>query len=68
MKPFCLLSMILLLLGVQSKDISGTWVAKRENLWAHADRGTFMEEYSAEAPSHGVVLVKVTRSSQHKSK
>lgn len=34
---------------------------KVRDLWAHADRGEANGEYSAEVPSHGVVLVKVFR-------
>jgi alpha-galactosidase len=30
------------------------------DLWAHADRGTFTEKYSATVPPHGVVMVRVT--------
>lgn len=31
------------------------------DLWAHADRGHSNDHYSAEVPSHGVVLLKLTR-------
>ncbi|MEO7143355.1 MAG: glycoside hydrolase family 27 protein [Bryobacteraceae bacterium] len=31
------------------------------DLWAHADRGSVADEFSADVPSHGVVLVKVAR-------
>ncbi|HLJ17115.1 MAG TPA: glycoside hydrolase family 27 protein [Bryobacteraceae bacterium] len=34
---------------------------KVRDLWAHADRGEATGEYSAEVPSHGVVLVKIAR-------
>ncbi len=29
------------------------------DLWAHADRGSVADQYSAEVPSHGVVLLKI---------
>jgi alpha-galactosidase len=29
------------------------------DLWAHADRGSVADRYSAEVPSHGVVLLKI---------
>jgi alpha-galactosidase len=32
---------------------------KVRDLWAHADRGKFSGEYTAEVPSHGVVMVRV---------
>jgi alpha-galactosidase len=32
---------------------------KVRDLWAHADRGTVTDNYSAEVPAHGVVLVRV---------
>ncbi|MGH9417309.1 MAG: glycoside hydrolase family 27 protein [Terriglobales bacterium] len=34
---------------------------KVRDLWAHTDRGAESDEYSAEVPSHGVALVKVSR-------
>ena len=34
--------------------------ARVRDLWAHADRGTFTEKYSATVPPHGVVMVRVT--------
>jgi alpha-galactosidase len=34
---------------------------KVRDLWAHSDRGEASGEYSAEVPSHGVVLVKISR-------
>ncbi len=39
--------------------INGSW--KVRDLWAHADRGSFAGEYAVEVPSHGVVMVKLTR-------
>ena len=33
--------------------------ARVRDLWAHADRGTFTEKYSATVPPHGVVMVRV---------
>jgi alpha-galactosidase len=32
---------------------------KIRDLWAHADRGTFNDEYSAQVPAHGVVLIRL---------
>ncbi len=34
--------------------------AKVRDLWAHKNMGTFNGSYSAEVPSHGVVMIKVT--------
>jgi alpha-galactosidase len=34
--------------------------ARVHDLWAHADRGTFTGSYTAEVPSHGVVMVTIT--------
>jgi alpha-galactosidase len=34
---------------------------KVRDLWAHADKGAFKDEYSAEVPSHGVVMIKVAK-------
>jgi alpha-galactosidase len=39
--------------------IAGTHAVR--DLWAHADRGTASGSYSAEVPSHGVVLVKIAK-------
>jgi alpha-galactosidase len=40
-------------------DIGVTGSHKVRDLWAHADRGKFSDEYAAEVPSHGVVMVRV---------
>ncbi len=40
-------------------DIGLSKKAKVRDLWAHADRGTMADEFSAQVPSHGVVMVKV---------
>jgi alpha-galactosidase len=40
-------------------DIGVKGSHKVRDLWAHADRGKFSDEYSAEVPSHGVVMVRV---------
>jgi alpha-galactosidase len=40
-------------------DIGITGSHKVRDLWAHVDRGKFSDEYTAEVPSHGVVLVRV---------
>jgi len=34
--------------------------ARVRDLWAHADRGTFTERFSAVVPAHGVVMVRIT--------
>jgi alpha-galactosidase len=39
--------------------LSGSY--KVRDLWAHADRGSFKDEFSAEVPSHGVVLIRLDR-------
>ncbi|MGB7719442.1 MAG: glycoside hydrolase family 27 protein [Bryobacteraceae bacterium] len=31
------------------------------DLWEHADKGTFADEYTAEVPSHGVVMIKIAK-------
>ena len=43
----------------QASDIGLTGKARVRDLWAHADRGEMTEEFSAEVPSHGVVMLKV---------
>jgi hypothetical protein len=30
-------------------------------LWAHADRGAFTDEFTAEVPSHGAVMIKIAK-------
>ena len=35
--------------------------ARVRDLWAHADRGTASDEFSAQVPSHGVVMIKLER-------
>jgi alpha-galactosidase len=40
-------------------DIGVAGSHKVRDLWAHADRGKFSDEYAAEVPSHGVVMVRV---------
>ena len=40
-------------------DIGVQGSHKVRDLWAHADRGKFPQEYAAEVPSHGVVMVRV---------
>jgi alpha-galactosidase len=34
---------------------------KVRDLWAHADRGAFADEFSADVPSHAVVMIKVAK-------
>jgi alpha-galactosidase len=51
--------------GAQAKvtarwsDIGLSGKAHVRDLWAHADRGESSNEYSADVPSHGVVMIKV---------
>lgn len=45
----------------RNSDLKVDGSYKIRDLWAHADRGTFKEEYSAEVPSHGVVLIRLDR-------
>lgn len=40
-------------------DIGVTGKARVRDLWAHADRGENADEFSADVPSHGVVMIKV---------
>ncbi len=40
-------------------DIGVKGSHKVRDLWAHADRGKFSDEYAAEVPPHGVVMVRV---------
>jgi alpha-galactosidase len=40
-------------------DIGVTGKARVHDLWAHADRGEVADEFSADVPSHGVVMIKV---------
>jgi alpha-galactosidase len=42
-------------------DIGLTGKAHVRDLWAHTDRGEFSNEYSADVPSHGVVMIKLSR-------
>jgi alpha-galactosidase len=42
-------------------DIGITGSHKVRDLWAHAERGAFKDEYSADVPSHGVVMIKIAK-------
>jgi len=42
-------------------DIGITGSHKVRDLWAHADRGAFNNEFSADVPSHGVVMIKIAK-------
>ena len=53
--------------GAESK-ITARWSniglsgkARVRDLWAHTDRGEFSDEYSVNVPSHGVVMIKLSR-------
>ena len=52
--------------GTSSATITARWSdvgiagkARVRDLWAHADRGEVADQFSADVPSHGVVLLKV---------
>lgn len=54
--------------GAKAADISVSWTdigypphltAKVRDLWAHKDLGNLSEKFSAEVPSHGVVMVTI---------
>jgi alpha-galactosidase len=54
--------------GEQSAKVTARWsdlglsgALQVRDLWAHADKGVFAGEYSADVQPHSVVLVKVTR-------
>jgi alpha-galactosidase len=38
--------------------ISGKWRVR--DLWGHTDKGELTDQYSAEVPSHGTVLLKIS--------
>jgi len=40
-------------------DIGFSGKARVRDLWAHANRGAVADQFSAEVPSHGVVLIKI---------
>jgi alpha-galactosidase len=42
-------------------DIGITGSHKVRDLWAHADRGAFKDEFTADVPSHGVVMIKIAK-------
>jgi alpha-galactosidase len=42
-------------------DIGIAGSHKVRDLWAHADRGAFRDEFAAEVPSHGVVMIKIAK-------
>lgn len=44
---------------VRNADLHLSGDYKIRDLWAHADRGTFKDEYSAEVPSHGTVFIRL---------
>jgi len=44
---------------VKWSDIGIRGAHRVRDLWAHADRGPFTGEFSANVPSHGVVMVKI---------
>jgi alpha-galactosidase len=42
-------------------DIGIAGSHKVRDLWAHADRGAFKDEFTAEVPSHGVVMIRIAK-------
>ncbi len=42
-------------------DIGITGSHKVRDLWKHADLGAFKDEFSADVPSHGVVMIKIAK-------
>jgi alpha-galactosidase len=42
-------------------DVGAKGSQKVRDLWQHKDLGTMMEEFSAQVPSHGVVMVKLAK-------
>ena len=41
-------------------DLGFERISKLRDLWAHADLSVVGEPYSADVPSHGVVLLRIT--------
>ena len=55
-------------LGAATAKVTAKWSDigikgshKVRDLWAHADRGAFANEFGADVPSHGVVMIKVAK-------
>jgi alpha-galactosidase len=55
-------------LGAATAKVTAKWSDigikgshKVRDLWAHADRGAFANEFSADVPSHGVVMIKIAK-------
>jgi alpha-galactosidase len=42
-------------------DVGVQGAHKVRDLWAHADRGKVKDEYTAEVPSHGVVMIRIAK-------
>lgn len=62
-------AVVLLNRGSSAANITVNWSAiglsgsaSVRDLWAHADRGSFTNSYTASVPSHGVVMLKITAS------
>jgi alpha-galactosidase len=54
--------------GATETEISVKWSdlklggkLKVRDLWSHADRGSVADGFTAQVPSHGVVLIRLTR-------
>jgi alpha-galactosidase len=55
-------------LGAASAKVTAKWADigiagshKARDLWKHADLGAFKDEFTAEVPSHGVVMIKISK-------
>ena len=55
-------------LGAAAAKVTAKWSDvgikgshKVRDLWAHADRGAFKDEFTADVPSHGVVMIKIAK-------
>jgi alpha-galactosidase len=43
----------------RASDIGASGSMRVRDLWAHAERGTMSDQFSADVPAHGVVLIKL---------
>jgi alpha-galactosidase len=46
-------------LGVKGAGVKGAHMVR--DLWEHADKGSMTDEYTADVPSHGVVMVRIAK-------
>jgi alpha-galactosidase len=61
-------SMAMTKVTAHRKDIGITGKARVRDLWAHSDSGEAADEFSAEVPPHGVVLIRVEPENSHLSR